>query len=730
MKKRNVLLMILCLCMVLMLVPSAANAEEKTVPSSTVLNDLYSNYINKTGYGRYDGLCLAFVADFWQRYAGYRVSDTSAYDFSQRRVSINANYDIPIGADVFFDGWATTKYGWERVGHIGIYIGSGQFASAAGGKGTCIVVRNISEYYTYRQNGSVAVQYMGWAWHPGIRVSSKATLDVNGYLDGKTADHVYGYGSFDMYLNGQKKQTGVGDFWDTELKTGSTYRISNVKAASGKVFAGFKSGTYTGTLNKDETIVLEFRTLNSKNWIQKHSPAAEKSFNGHTYKYYTDKVTYWEANNICKKLGGYLVAINSKEENSFVSGLIKETSWIGVNDRDKEGTFRLAQDGNKIAYANWSANEPNNYPENAEGGEDYCSMYGPETGLCGQWNDVYSYAQYGFVCEINKDTNKYTLDVNGWIDGKEVDNLNGIGTFDSYIDGKKTENDIHDYYNTILPSGTKYEIKDVQAADGYEFVGVKSGALSGTLNGNARIVLEFRKPSFSFAVETSKKEIGETYAQLGYFKIYTNVDINIVKRVGCILYASDKSYLASDEEDAYVVGDHLTHYFRISGDAKEEDVRYRLSPGTTYMVRVYIVYKGKRYYSDWQTFTTKASTVAEIPATPRPTTKLTTASTPAPVTGGSAGSQTAGTPDSGKGSGASASSSKASVTIVNVKHKLNVRKSANSRSRRIGYAYNGEVYPLLAVKGDWYKIQFSPNMVGYIHKQYAKATNERVVPRV
>lgn len=603
-KKQTVLLTIMCICMILTLLPSFSVADETVLPASTVLDDLNNNYINKTGYGKYDGLCLAFVADFWQRYTGYRVSDTSAYDFSQHKVSINANYDIPVGADVFFDGWATTKYGWARVGHIGIYIGNGQFASAAGGKGTCIVVRNISEYRTYRQNGSVAVQYMGWAWHPGIRVSSKATLDVNGYLDGKSVTNVYDYGTFDIYLNGKKSEKGVGDYWNTELKSGTTYKISNVKAASGKVFAGFKSGAYTGTLNRDETIVLEFRTLNSKNWIKKHSPAAEKSFNGHTYKYYSDKVTYWEANNICKKLGGYLVAINSKEENSFVSGLIIETSWIGVNDSAKEGTFRLAQDGNKITCANWSANEPNNYSENAEGGEDFCSMYGPETGLCGQWNDIYSYAQYGFVCEINKDTNKYTLDVNCWVNGKELDNLNGIATFDSYINGKKTENDIIDYYNTILQSGTGHEIKDIKPINGYEFVGVRSGSLSGTMNGNTKIVLEFVKPSFTFKVESSRKEIGQTYAQLGYFKVYSNIDINRVKRIGCILYASDKTYLASDEEDAYVVGDHLTHYFHISGDANEQDIRYTLNPGTTYKVRVYVVYNNKRYYSEWQSFTT------------------------------------------------------------------------------------------------------------------------------
>ena len=699
MKKRNVvILMMLCLCMILMLVPSVSKAEDTVIPAAEVLDNLNKNYIDKSGYGRYDGLCLTFVADFWKNYAGYRVSDTSAYDFSQRKVTVNPYYDIPIGADVFFDGWATTEYGWERVGHIGIYIGNGRFASAAGGKEVCIVVRNIAEYRTYTRNGSLAVQYMGWAWHPGIRVSSKATLDVNGYLDGKNVNNVYDYGSFSIYINGKKDKSKVGDYWNTELKTGTTYKIKNVKAANGKVFAGFKKGTYTGTLNKDETIVLEFRTINPEKWIKNHAPTLERTYNGHTYRYYSDKVTWWEAYYICNQLGGYLVAVGSKNENTFVNSMIKETIWIGATDLVKEGSFRLVNGLNQISYANWAAGEPNNHSGNAESGEDYCSIYGPETSLSGQWNDIYSYAQYGFVCEINKDTSKYTLDVNGWldgreldnlrgiasftsvvngktenavddyyhtslsygskysfsdikaasdyefvgvksgslkgtltgntkiilefrkknptpakvtldvngwVDGKELDNIKGIGTFDSYINGKKTENDIDDYYNTILPNGTKYRIKDIKAVNGYEFVGVRSGSLSGTMQDNTKIILEFRKPSFTFVVESSKYKVGATYAQLGYFKVYSSIDIRRVKRIGCILYASDKTYLASDEEDAYVVGNHLTHYFHISDDSNEEDIRYRLTPGTVYWARAYIIYRGERYYSDWLMFTTE-----------------------------------------------------------------------------------------------------------------------------
>ena len=74
------------------------------------------------------------------------------------------------------------------------------------------------------------------------------------------------------------------------------------------------------------------------------------------------------------------------------------------------------------------------------------------------------------------------------------------------------------------------------------------------------------------------------------------------------------------------------------------------------------------------------------------------------------------------------SATQAYVTIVNVRNKLSVRKDASAETKRLGYAYNGEVYPLLAVKGKWYKIQYKENVIGYVHEDYVQATNEYLVP--
>ena len=51
--------------------------------------------------------------------------------------------------------------------------------------------------------------------------------------------------------------------------------------------------------------------------------------------------------------------------------------WIGINDRDNEGTFIWA-DGTESAYTRWSSGEPNDYRGNEDCGETFPNEY---------WND-------------------------------------------------------------------------------------------------------------------------------------------------------------------------------------------------------------------------------------------------------------------------------------------------------------------------------------------------------
>ena len=60
------------------------------------------------------------------------------------------------------------------------------------------------------------------------------------------------------------------------------------------------------------------------------------------------------------------------------------------------------------------------------------------------------------------------------------------------------------------------------------------------------------------------------------------------------------------------------------------------------------------------------------------------------------------------------------ITIVNCKNSANVREQATSDSKKLGEAPRGKTYQLLAVEGNWYKIQYKKDVTGYVYTKYGK----------
>ena len=94
---------------------------------------------------------------------------------------------------------------------------------------------------------------------------------------------------------------------------------------------------------------------------------------------------------------------------------------------------------------------------------------------------------------INEPVHKYFLDINGFLDGKENGGLRDYGTCDVYINGELKADDCNDFYtsNGTWEQGSTYEIKDIKATKCHKYEGVHSGSLSGTLNSDTSVSLEF-----------------------------------------------------------------------------------------------------------------------------------------------------------------------------------------------------------------------------------------------
>ena len=185
---------------------------------------------------------------------------------------------------------------------------------------------------------------------------------------------------------------------------------------------------------------------------------------------------------------------------------------------------------------------------------------------CGNWRsgkslDSYLYAACRLVSDSGTEpTNTYTLDVNGWLDSAEHDNLENYGTCDVRIkrpgeDWFTWTNDKNDYYES-LPAGTQYSIEDIRPVGIHSYHGLYSGganSLSGTLNSNTKIMLSFRTNNLASEYNSS---FGDN------FYAY-------IKCVGNGLYVSEQQ--TDKNVCAYVYGaagvNQLWHFERQSNNA-------------------------------------------------------------------------------------------------------------------------------------------------------------------
>ena len=87
---------------------------------------------------------------------------------------------------------------------------------------------------------------------------SEVFLDLNGYLDGKAADNITGYGTVDVYINGRLISNDVSDFYG-KYPSGTSYEIKDIRTVDGSTYQGVNAGSLSGTLKTEKsTVVLKF----------------------------------------------------------------------------------------------------------------------------------------------------------------------------------------------------------------------------------------------------------------------------------------------------------------------------------------------------------------------------------------------------------------------------------------------------------------------------------------
>ena len=139
-------------------------------------------------------------------------------------------------------------------------------------------------------------------------------------------------------------------------------------------------------------------------------PSDALYYGGHYYKIFNEGLDWQQAKVRCEEMGGYLVTITSKKEQSFIDNMIKD----GTRGCYWSGGYKVSDNwnwvtGENFSYTNWGYGEPNN---TNDGDENYIMIFQCQPpnaqSQSGEWNDsqntpfadgFYGTDNFGFICE-------------------------------------------------------------------------------------------------------------------------------------------------------------------------------------------------------------------------------------------------------------------------------------------------------------------------------------------
>nr|XP_023693125.1 CD209 antigen-like protein C [Paramormyrops kingsleyae] len=149
----------------------------------------------------------------------------------------------------------------------------------------------------------------------------------------------------------------------------------------------------TQTAERDQ-LLIKFDKCCKKSYI---CPLGWRSFSTSCYYISTEKKTWSDSRQACMQSGADLAIISSREEQVFVEGL-SGAFWIGLSDREREGTWKWV-DGTTIPVEKgyWRANPQQ--PDNSGGNEDCVEFNTVHSVPFQRWNDRPCDDNIKWICE-------------------------------------------------------------------------------------------------------------------------------------------------------------------------------------------------------------------------------------------------------------------------------------------------------------------------------------------
>uniref|UniRef100_A0AAQ4RCF9 C-type lectin domain-containing protein n=1 Tax=Gasterosteus aculeatus aculeatus TaxID=481459 RepID=A0AAQ4RCF9_GASAC len=134
---------------------------------------------------------------------------------------------------------------------------------------------------------------------------------------------------------------------------------------------------------------------------KKTCPEGWTMFRGSCYLLSTRDDSWENGRKDCRDQGADLVIIDSLEEQKFLSSINRRRSWIGLSDKDIEGTWKWI-DGTPLTAAYWYRDANVVEPNNGGGGstvEEDCAEMNPDLKTQNSWNDLPCNTALRWICE-------------------------------------------------------------------------------------------------------------------------------------------------------------------------------------------------------------------------------------------------------------------------------------------------------------------------------------------
>uniref|UniRef100_A0A8C4GL98 C-type lectin domain-containing protein n=1 Tax=Dicentrarchus labrax TaxID=13489 RepID=A0A8C4GL98_DICLA len=131
---------------------------------------------------------------------------------------------------------------------------------------------------------------------------------------------------------------------------------------------------------------------------KKTCPADWRMFRCTCYFFSTTSASWETGRQDCRDRGGDLVIIDSSEEQEFLTKNITKETWIGLTDRDNEGTWKWI-DKTPLTLAYWARGQPDNGGGDPQWGEEDCAHFTVNGETEANWNDRLCDVSFQWICE-------------------------------------------------------------------------------------------------------------------------------------------------------------------------------------------------------------------------------------------------------------------------------------------------------------------------------------------